>query len=339
MNINVVDRLAEQPYMYVDDSKVTEHYKCPICTLPLFDPVTSNCHQFCRACIEQHVNGDPDALCPIDRQPLGSLTDVSGPVARPMLQVLSAIEVYCPHRRGDQGCQASLNMHILSCANNFKKTPLPYLFIMLSNVDCLIDCSISARAVQATIQRGNVNDHTRSCPHKQCPHAISGCAFTGTPSLVAQHEAAECEWRAVACPESGCGARVSARELVRHICRQCTHREAGCRFQGGSPTLVARHEAAECEWRSLACPEPGCGARVAARDLEAHRASHALQQGAEQLARRPDRQPRQGQAAAVDASAADRPPGLGADEEEKAWVPAVESGEAEAALERMLALQ
>ena len=103
---------------------------------------------------------------------------------------------------------------------------------------------------QATIQRGNVNDHTRSCPHKQCPHAISGCAFTGTPSLVAQHEAAE------------------------------------------------------CEWRSLACPEPGCGARVAARDLEAHRARHALQQGAEQLARRP-----------------------------------VESGEAEAALERMLELQ
>jgi len=66
---------------------------------------------------------------------------------------------------------------------------------------------------------------------------------------------------------------------------------------------VARHEAADCEWRSLACPEPGCGARVAARDLEAHRARHALQ-GAEQLARRP-----------------------------------VESGEAEAALERMLALQ
>ena len=183
----------------------------------------------------------------------------------------------------------------------------------------------SAVPVQATIQRCNVNDHTRSCPHKQCPHAISGCAFTGTPSLVAQHEAAECEWRAVACPESGCGARVSARELARHICRQCTHREAGCRFQGGSPTLVARHEAAECEWRSLACPEPGCGARVAARDLEAHRARHALQQGAEQLARRPDRQPRRG--------------------EEKAWVPAVESGaavesgEAEAALERMLALQ
>ena len=192
--------------------------------------------------------------------------------------------------------------------------------------------------MQVAIQRANVNDHTRSCPHKQCPHAISGCAFTGTPSLVAQHEAAECEWRAVACPESGCGARVSARELARHICRQCTHREAGCRFEGGSPTLVARHEAAECEWRSLACPEPGCGARVAARDLEAHRARHALQQGAEQLARRPDRQPRRGQAAAI-ASAADRPPGA-ADEEEKAWAaPAVESVEAEAALERMLALQ
>ena len=67
-----------------------------------------------------------------------------------------------------------------------------------------------------TIQRGNVNDHTRSCPHKQCPHAISGCAFTGTPSLVARHEAAECEWRLVACPESGCGARVAARDLAAH---------------------------------------------------------------------------------------------------------------------------
>ena len=84
--------------------------------------------------------------------------------------------------------------------------------------------------------------------------------------------------------------------------------------------IAAIHDTSdECEWRSLACPEPGCGARVAARDLEAHRARHALQQGAEQLARRPDRQPRRG--------------------EEKAWVPAVESGEAEAALERMLALQ
>ena len=102
-------RLAEQPYMYVDDSKVAQHYKCPICTLPLFDPVTAECHMFCRACIEQHANGDPDALCPIDRQPLGSLANVSGPAVRPMLQTLSEIEVYCPHRRGDQGqgCQAS----------------------------------------------------------------------------------------------------------------------------------------------------------------------------------------------------------------------------------------
>jgi hypothetical protein len=41
------------------------------------------------------------------------------------------------------------------------------------------------------IQR-DVNDHTRSCPHKQCRHAISGCAFTGTPSLIARHKAAEC---------------------------------------------------------------------------------------------------------------------------------------------------
>jgi len=33
------------------------------------------------------------------------------------------------------------------------------------------------------------------------------------------------------------------------------------------------------------------GAGVAVRDLEAHRARHALQQGTEQLARRPDRHP------------------------------------------------
>ena len=43
-------------------------------------------------------------------------------------------------------------------------------------------------------------------------------------------------------------------------------------FQGGSPMLVALHEAAECEWRAVACPEPGCGARVSVRDLEVHRA-------------------------------------------------------------------
>jgi hypothetical protein len=42
---------------------------------------------------------------------------------------------------------------------------------------------------------------------------------------------------------------------------------------------------------AVACSEPGCGARVTARNLEAHRARHALQQGAEQLERRPDRQP------------------------------------------------
>jgi hypothetical protein len=52
-----------------------------------------------------------------------------------------------------------------------------------------------------------------------------------------------------------------------------------------------------------------------------------LQQGAEQLARRPDRQPRRGQAA----------------EDEKAWASAPESVEAElavaVAVERMLALQ
>ena len=96
--------------MYVDDSKVPDDFKCPICSLPLFDPVTADCHMFCRACINQHANGDPDAICPVDRQPLGSLADVSGLMVKPMLQLLSAIQVYCPHRRGEQGCQASLHM-------------------------------------------------------------------------------------------------------------------------------------------------------------------------------------------------------------------------------------
>jgi hypothetical protein len=62
--INVLDRLVEQPFMYVP--------KSPISTLPLFDP-------------------------------LGSLADVTGIMVRPMLQTLGEIEVYCPHRRGDQG--------------------------------------------------------------------------------------------------------------------------------------------------------------------------------------------------------------------------------------------
>jgi hypothetical protein len=118
------DRLAEQPYMYVDDSKVAEEYKCPICILPLFDPVASNCHTFCRACIEQHASGDPDALCPVDRQPLGSLADLAGPLARLTLQTLGAIQVYCPHRRGDQGCQASSHSRLRFIENaclNFQK--------------------------------------------------------------------------------------------------------------------------------------------------------------------------------------------------------------------------
>ena len=94
--------------MYVDEAKVDDDLKCPICSLPLFDPVTATCHMFCRACIDQHASGDPEALCPVDRQPLGSLTDVSGPTARPFLQMLGKIDVYCLHRRGDEGCQASL---------------------------------------------------------------------------------------------------------------------------------------------------------------------------------------------------------------------------------------
>jgi hypothetical protein len=153
------------------------------------------------------------------------------------------------------------------------------------------------------------------------------CGFQGSPALVAQHEAAECEWRKVVCAETNCGARLLARELAQHICRKCKHRRAGCQFKG-SPTLVAQHVAAECEWRKVACLETGCGVRVTARHLDVHKARHALQQRAEQLARRPDRQPRRGQASA---------------EEEKVSAPspspAVESGEAEAALERMLALQ
>ena len=61
-----------------------------------------------------------------------------------------------------------------------------------------------------------------------------------------------------------------------------------------------------------------------------------LQQGAEQLARRPDRQPRRGQ----DANAVERPvTGTSTTEQKKVSAPAVESVEAEAALERMLALQ
>ncbi len=89
--------------MFVDDSKVLEDFNC---TLPLFNPVASNCHQFCRACIEQHINSDSDGLCSVGCKPLGSLTDVSGPLVKPMLQMLLAIEVYSFHRHGDQGCQA-----------------------------------------------------------------------------------------------------------------------------------------------------------------------------------------------------------------------------------------
>ena len=94
------------------------------------------------------------------------------------------------------------------------------------------------------------------------------------------------EWRAVACPESGCSALVSARASCPATSAASSHT---ARPAAGSRAARRRW------WRYTRPPSakgggvPGAG--VAARDLEAHRARHALQQVTEQLARRPDRHP------------------------------------------------
>ena len=103
-----------QSFLYADCSKLLDDYKCRICKLPLFDPVTSHCHMFCRACIAAHtaagVGGKQSSPCPACQQPLGPIHDVLGPLAKPMLKELDQLWVYCPYR-AQHGCQVICASH------------------------------------------------------------------------------------------------------------------------------------------------------------------------------------------------------------------------------------
>ena len=94
--------VSQHGYEYVNDN-VANHFSSSICSHPLVDPVLYGCreeHVFCRVCLEE-ANSLGLVECPLCREEVSK--EHRRPLGGPLVRLLNALQVYCPHRR--QGCK------------------------------------------------------------------------------------------------------------------------------------------------------------------------------------------------------------------------------------------
>jgi hypothetical protein len=141
-------------YEYMNEESINELLKCPICTRPFIDPVSTKCdtkpHIFCRCCIEERVRSNSSS-CPSCHQNLSiqDLTLITDGIIRDMLdqilvkclgceqtelkrsnfdahkkEVCPKVDVICPSsdiRCSWRGSRAQLDQHVNSCVFNLLK--------------------------------------------------------------------------------------------------------------------------------------------------------------------------------------------------------------------------
>jgi len=137
-------------------SMVEKDLECPICLLPLWNPVIHSCgNMFCSSCIEKVSN------CPLCRNPIGS------PTKAPLfvLNRTKEIRVECPNCKN--------NVERGELVNHYQKCPQ----------DCKHGCNVKVAPIDFSSHEDKCNEIFVVCPAQRFK-----CSWNGARKLLETHK-------------------------------------------------------------------------------------------------------------------------------------------------------
>ena len=209
-----------------NDQKISEIYRCRICTDVCRSPVTcqSGAHLFC-LCLSESIRRNPS--CPVCRE---RLTDPL-PSAFVAAQV-SSLDVVCLHDKCRwKGTCGRLDGHL--------------------DIDCPhepVKCSGDG-GCGTLVPRGEMSEHQWSACLQTCPNAkrqadeskleMGTCNVRMSRKDMDNHLTNECKLRVVHCPHQGCYVSIAYGHLTAHL-ETCPHAPVSCPLHCGAPKLTRR---------------------------------------------------------------------------------------------------
>lgn len=234
-------RLGGYEYEFVDET--SDNQKCPVCLLPMRDPVqTESCgHRLCRECLNGILmSGNP--VCPTDRNRINRFFPDQA-FAREML----CLRVKC--ERSTRGCDWIGQLRHAEDHNG----------------ECCYEDQ-SCLACHARVQRRLLEHHQ----NESCPRRIIECVYCQdefTFIKKEEHEEVYCRRFPLVCPNSCGKEEIPREEMDRHLSETCPMSEvtcpfakAGCLFQDKRAYLIEHLEGSiedhlELTWASLAATD------------------------------------------------------------------------------------
>ncbi|XP_022804797.1 TNF receptor-associated factor 4-like isoform X2 [Stylophora pistillata] len=208
---------------------VYEDFQCPICHLPLKEPVQTRCgHRYCKGCLDEDIrrkrSQGRSLTCPSDRQNLDPDKDIF-PDKATERKILS-LAIRCPNDScGWTGELRNKEVHLRSC---------PVHQVLCSNKNCgvivirrLLKQHETLRCVWRILQCTHCSESHPACKmpehFKQCNKfpvtCPNNCGRSVSRDMVSTHTEDECPRTILSCPFArvGCKQKVQRQEMESHL--------------------------------------------------------------------------------------------------------------------------
>jgi len=274
----------------------SDYSVCGVCFGVMVEPA-SGCpegHSFCRGCFVKVLRDQNK--CPTCRHPV---KDERKLVRNRQLEgMISELKAHCEHAEGGKGKEAAGP----SAAKRAKLAPAASMTAETLKKE-LLHRGLETVGNKAEMEARLEEDRKQG----------AGCKWKGRVGGLAAH-LLECQWVPVKCPNEGCTESPPRKDLAEHEAT-CGMRKVKCAHCEGQMEhqLLAEHEGScpratiecpnegcchsrnrgfmnlhleICEHAEVACPYPGCDARLPCKGLDAHmQTSHPEQSPATLLLR------------------------------------------------------
>ncbi|XP_076801596.1 TNF receptor-associated factor 4-like [Clavelina lepadiformis] len=228
--------------------KVRKRHQCPLCHLPMRDPVqiTACRHRYCDTCLQDYL-GEGVFSCPVDHLSL----DYAKIYPDPDLETdIMSLTTHCSNY--PTGCKWTGKLHNLK-AHLDKCTH--------SERDCPNRCGVRLRAM-------NLADHLEfECLKRRVTCDFCAKDFTG--EQMEEHDGS-CPMETVHC-ENKCGAKMLRKYLNRHSTGDCPKRPTKCTHcsKDFSYDILQTHHG-NCPRYPVGCPNRCDVLKIPREELEMH---------------------------------------------------------------------
>ncbi|XP_070571967.1 TNF receptor-associated factor 4-like [Ptychodera flava] len=232
--------------------KVRRKYVCPLCRLPMRDPVqiTTCDHHFCDTCLQEYLS-EGIFECPEDRLPLDYAKIYPDD---DMADEIFGMTVRCSYYK--DGCKwldllCELQTHLESC--KFHK------------VQCTNDC-------QAVVARRHMQHHLdNECPKRRL--VCESCRVEISGRNAETHKRV-CTYEKVSCANN-CGVKLQRRYMSNHNLNECPKRSIECKYCKKDYLFDnLQNHLHDCPKYPVTCPNRCDPERMARGDLETHLRDH-----------------------------------------------------------------